>query len=220
MKILHISDTHNHHRELQRQMKIPSADVIIHSGDVCFRGDDEQVTDFLDWFSKLPIKHKILVPGNHDFYFEGKCFETPEEIHVLIGRGIEIEGVKFWGSPFTVQEFAWAFQFFQHDQEVHWKTIPDDTNVVITHGGAYCGLDLDSQNLRTGDKFLSQRLKELKDIKLHLHGHIHAAHGVMRHGNLVTVNSSICDQKYKATQNPHIIEIKKDYVEVREALGL
>ena len=220
MKILHISDTHGHHRELHRQKKIPLSDVIIHSGDVCDRGDDEQVKDFLNWFSELPHKHKILVPGNHDFYFEEKDFYVPANVHVLIGQGVELDGVKFWGSPFTVQEFSWAFQFFQHDQEVHWKEVPDDTNVLITHGGAYKGLDLDSMNLRTGDKYLKDRLAELANLQLHLHGHIHCAHGVQNVNRLTTVNSAIADEKYKPTQNPHLVILEDNTVMVKEVMGL
>jgi predicted phosphodiesterase len=35
MKILHLSDTHGHHRELK---ELPATDVLIHSGDMCFAG--------------------------------------------------------------------------------------------------------------------------------------------------------------------------------------
>ena len=50
MKILHLSDTHNLHREL---IDLPKADLIIHSGDISFSGEGNEVMDFIDWFYKL-----------------------------------------------------------------------------------------------------------------------------------------------------------------------
>ena len=67
MKILHISDTHTNHDKLN----IPSdIDLIIHSGDFSSRKDTErnekECIAFIDWFSSLDIRHKVLVAGNHD----------------------------------------------------------------------------------------------------------------------------------------------------------
>lgn len=50
MKILHISDTHNHHRQLQA---LPAADVIVHSGDFTMAGTEAEVIDFIEWFCAL-----------------------------------------------------------------------------------------------------------------------------------------------------------------------
>lgn len=63
MKILHISDTHNHHRQLQ---DLPAADVIVHSGDFTMVGTEAEVIDFMEWFCALPYKHKVFIAGNHD----------------------------------------------------------------------------------------------------------------------------------------------------------
>lgn len=58
-----ISDTHGYHR----QLKLSTSDVIIHAGDICHYGSDEQLRDFLIWYSELDFEYKILVCGNHDF---------------------------------------------------------------------------------------------------------------------------------------------------------
>ena len=57
MKILHISDTHNHHCQLQ---DLPAADVIVHSGDFTMAGTEAEVIDFMEWFCALPYKHKVF----------------------------------------------------------------------------------------------------------------------------------------------------------------
>lgn len=58
MKILHISDTHSQHRQLQ---DLPAADVIVHSGDFTMAGTEAEVIDFMEWFCALPYKHKVFI---------------------------------------------------------------------------------------------------------------------------------------------------------------
>ena len=67
MRILHLSDTHGHHKALTNQ---PEADIIIHSGDIGFAGTDNEFFDFINWFIDLDYRYKILVGGNHDSYME------------------------------------------------------------------------------------------------------------------------------------------------------
>ena len=59
MRILHLSDTHGCHRRLR---ELPEADVVVHSGDFCMVGTEEEAIDFMNWFCDLPYKHKILLP--------------------------------------------------------------------------------------------------------------------------------------------------------------
>ena len=66
LQIIAISDTHGRHRLLA----VPEADVIIHTGDACEDGNEDQLLDFFYWFSKLPVQYKIFVVGNHDLVFE------------------------------------------------------------------------------------------------------------------------------------------------------
>ena len=71
MKIWHISDTHMNHAHLQ----IPAdVDVVVNSGNAtnCFDPlkNLTEMQEFLAWFSSLPIRQKIFVPGNHDTSIE------------------------------------------------------------------------------------------------------------------------------------------------------
>ena len=67
-KIFAFSDTHGAHREL---LVPEEADIIICAGDAV---EDDlkagEYNDFIDWFSSLPAKWKIFVPGNHELSFE------------------------------------------------------------------------------------------------------------------------------------------------------
>ena len=66
MKLVFISDTHTLHERFQ----IPNGDFIIHCGDISSRGYRSECEKFLDWYQDLPHRNKILIPGNHDFFFE------------------------------------------------------------------------------------------------------------------------------------------------------
>lgn len=95
--IIAISDTHGRHRELT----IPRCDFLIHCGDICMDGDNSQINDFFDWFSKTPAKYKLFVSGNHDYPF---VFEPtaalnllPKNIIFLEGRMKTIAGINFYG---------------------------------------------------------------------------------------------------------------------------
>ena len=54
MKIVHISDTHNQHRRLNR---LPDADIFVHSGDFTMNGSEQEAIDFMNWLCDLPYPH-------------------------------------------------------------------------------------------------------------------------------------------------------------------
>ncbi len=108
-KIVIISDTHTFHNKVE----LPKGDILIHAGDLEIRNTLE-LQIIIEWFESLDFKHIIWVGGNHDFYLEKLYKEElkpimPNNIHYLINSSIEIEGIKFWGSPFSSQFGNWAF---------------------------------------------------------------------------------------------------------------
>uniref|UniRef100_UPI0035699AD0 metallophosphoesterase n=1 Tax=Thiomicrorhabdus sp. TaxID=2039724 RepID=UPI0035699AD0 len=133
MRIVHLSDTHGcHEGEVELWLKTIKADVIVHSGDFSNRGTWGEAKLFFQWFKNLDFKHKILVPGNHDRFMvrlEKDPHErnrvVPEEITLLIDEAVEIDGVKFYGSPYTPAFNNWAFQLYPHNVEEHWNKIPE-----------------------------------------------------------------------------------------------
>ncbi len=76
INIAHISYTHNEHWQLKWWFDPSNIDIIIHSGDFTNHGTEEEVKNFMGWFYHLPIKHKILVDGNHDKSFDTKLRPT------------------------------------------------------------------------------------------------------------------------------------------------
>lgn len=214
MKIILTSDTHCYHGYLT----LPTdADVIVHSGDISLRGQKHEILNFLTWFDSLPYRHKIFIAGNHDFLFEKdpEYIKTiiPESITYLENSGVEIENVKFWGSPITPWFHNWAFNRFRGDEiKKYWDMIPDDVNYLITHGPPY--LINDKVNNRYNDndnvgcRDLKNRLFTLPNLKVLQFGHIHEAQGYTQLNDIHCFNASALNEGYEMHRNPyHYIEL-------------
>jgi len=198
-----ISDTHGFHDRLQ----LKGGETLIHAGDVSKTGTMDEVVDFLKWFSQQDYKHKIFIAGNHDFFFED-CeqelleFIIPENVTYLNDSGIIIDGIKIWGSPVQPRFFDWAFNRDRgEDIQKHWDLIPKDSEVLITHGPPYGILDLTTNNLNVGCEALLSTMDRL-NIKLHVFGHIHEAHGEQQLKGTQFVNASVLDEKYNLCFDP------------------
>ena len=73
MKILCMSDTHDRLRWVwsswgsKGQAEAATADVLVHAGDLTMAGDRASVRTAIEEISELPVKHKVVIAGNHDF---------------------------------------------------------------------------------------------------------------------------------------------------------
>lgn len=198
MRILHISDTHSKHYLLKN---LPKADIIIHSGDTSFVGSESEVLDFLNWFCDLDYPHKIFVAGNHDdCLYDGQIEGLPDNLYYLCHSGIEIEGVRFWGVPLFMGD-----SFKEGRTEQIMAQIPENTDVLISHGPPYGILDFDD-NINYGCQNLLKAV-ELVKPQYHLFGHIHANHGIQKIGQTTFVNSAIMNEMYEFVNKPKLFEI-------------
>lgn len=209
MKLVFISDTHNQHERFD----IPDGDFIIHCGDVSGRGLRSEVESFLDWFSELPHKHKIMIPGNHDFLFE-EYYDTAKNmvesrgIICLIDSGEEVEGINFWGSPITPYFHNWAFNRFRGSAiEEHWNKIPDGVDILITHGPpAYVKnhLSMVIEGEDVGCEDLYKAIQRVKP-KINCFGHIHEGHGTSVEDDIIYINCSLLNRRYSPVNKPIIV---------------
>lgn len=201
-----ISDTH-----LRHNISIPDGDILIHSGDATISGDYSEIRQFADWFRGQPHKYKIFVAGNHDWLFQ----RDPRLARKLLGKeiiylqdsSIEIEDIKFYGSPWQPTFCGWAFNLDRKEIAEKWALIHGDTDVLITHGPPKGILDrINKQGPELGCPELAKRLSEISPI-LHVFGHIHSGYGVSIHNKTKFVNASICDEAYRPTNSPITIEL-------------
>ena len=210
MKIVVISDTHGQHRKL----KLPKGDMIIHSGDVSKRGHPIEIDDFLEWFSNLNFRHKVFIAGNHDFFLEGAHPDIigrmiPKNVVYLNDSGIEIDGLKIWGSPITPYFHDWAFNRNRGEEiKLHWDLIPDDTEILITHGPPFGILDENVDGKRLGCEELLSRVLQVQP-KYHIFGHIHEGYGMLVKKEVEFVNASVLDDRYELKNRPSMISIMR-----------
>lgn len=212
LSIVCISDTHNQ----LRYIKVPDGDVLVHAGDFSMQGRAAEIQEFNDQLGRLPHKHKIVIAGNHDIGFE----THPEDAKALLTNatyledsGVEIEGVKFWGSPWQPQFYDWAFNLERgEDLREKWQKIPEDIDVLITHGPPRFILDMAYRQGPLPDE--SVGCDDLRDEVLnrikpryHVFGHIHESRGHIKIGDTEFINASILDGKYRIKNKPYIINI-------------
>jgi len=196
IKIIVISDTHGLHRGLN----VPDGDILIHGGDITRKGNISEVKDFNNFIGSLPHKYKIIIAGNHDFCLENNKEEAVRHLTnctYLEDSGIEIEGINIWGSPWQPWFYDWAFNL-QRGPEIKkkWDLIPQNTNVLITHGPPHKILDKTVRNIYAGCEELYSAIKRIKP-KVHIFGHIHEGYGTFSDSETDYINASICTFNYK-----------------------
>ncbi len=158
--IVILSDTHGKHRDLV----IPAADIIIHCGDICQDGNESEIIDFLVWYGELPIVHKILLTGNHDYPIELESelytYFIPEDVVLLENKIMNFDGILIGAlSPnFYLEES------FADNPEIK-------PEILVTHQAPYGILDNKSGCRELRNYVLTVR------PQWHFFGHIHEQGG-------------------------------------------
>jgi Icc-related predicted phosphoesterase len=209
-KIVCLSDTHNYNE----QIFVPDGDILIHAGDATMQGSAPEIVLFNRWFRNLPHAHKIFVAGNHDWLFEtsSQFARTllDSSIHYLQDSSVEIENLKIYGSPWQPRFFDWAFNLMRGAELAEkWKLIPDETDVLITHGPPFGILDEVPRQYfieNTGCEELRKRVETIKP-KLHIFGHIHCGYGTTEKFGVKFANASNCNESYEPTNAPLVIDL-------------
>jgi Icc-related predicted phosphoesterase len=211
LKIAAISDTHG-----RRSWSIPACDVFIHAGDITGWGLLEETAQFADWLRKQMQsdpgpRQAIIVAGNHD-----ECFEsTPEKVRELFGESVHIledqplviDGVTFYGSPWTPPFMNWHFMAKENRLAELYKQIPEGVDVLITHGPPRGILDPGWTGTPVGSTALAEAIARRR-VRHHVFGHLHGAGGgIAQQGQTTYYNVAACDEKYIFRNEPRVFEV-------------
>ena len=218
MKLVFISDVHNKFNELT----IPECDILVDSGDYSFRGTEVEIINFYTWLSKQPAKYIVSVQGNHELGWEKNpalsrriAQDLCLNVHLLHDSSVTLEGIKFYGSPYQPEFFDWAYNLPRGPKLADkWKLIPDDTDILVTHGPPYGILDA----VKNGKKIesvgcvdLRDRVNKLPNLKYHSFGHLHLNGGRKTViGNTTFINAAVNNDSYNVVNKP--VEINYEII--------
>lgn len=205
-RLVVISDTHG----LHEGFTLPYGDILIHAGDMTEHGSLRGVRAFDQWLGRLPHPKKIVIAGNHDFCFEDESAEARSSLTngiYLEDEAVMVDGLKFWGSPWTPKFFDWAFMR-QPGEEMRnvWAQIPADTDILITHGPPKGRLDLTEEGERAGCVDLLEAVRRTKP-KVHIFGHIHEGRGIEKQEGVTFINASSVSTNYRRLYPPFVLEV-------------
>jgi Icc-related predicted phosphoesterase len=225
MKIVAISDIHGSLIQFEE-----SGDLLLLAGDLfpatnhnLHYQHDWYKYKFARWLAKLPFKDIIIVAGNHDFFFEKMAHNKiisplPLNCHYLMDEEIQIDDFKVYGSPWQPVFFNWAFNLTEARLKEKFDKIPNDTDILVTHGPPLRIGDGDVTFQRydkshKGSVALAEAVKRVKP-KLHVYGHIHTGNHLVTtelydNTECIFVNVSLLDEDYKRAYKPFVIELFK-----------
>lgn len=205
MKITFISDTHNLHDKLMFEKEM---DVLVHCGDVTTHGSRKELYTFLEWFDIQPAKYKIFIAGNHDHCLDKSLtadYVTLEDIRhsfdviYLQSSGTILDGVKFYGHPYTSIYSNFAFMDNEENLKEHNKLIPSNTDILITHGPPFGIMDQTTGKEPAGSWSLLNETLIRVTPDIHAFGHIHEGYGIARYGEVLQINAANHTWLWKGT---------------------
>jgi Icc-related predicted phosphoesterase len=194
------SDLHEH------LVDIPACDLLLIAGDVsfAFKGDLTAKHAFLagefkDWLDGVPADEIVLVAGNHDQSIEAQGIPDGLRCHYLEDAGLELFGLRIWGTPWQHWFHDWAFNAPRHNGEEFlaskFDAIPADTEIVVAHGPPH-GFGDRTRQTHVGSTAMTAALERVQP-RLMVCGHIHPAYGRYRLGATEVINASLVDEDYR-----------------------
>lgn len=191
-----VSDLHGFYPQLK------GGDLLLLCGDYTASDTLKQWAEFFGWLKNQDYRKKILIAGNHDNFLENAFPKTAEEyekyqeirefldlnekefpdFEYLCDSGTEFEGLKIWGSPWSVlfngvHRNCKAFMVSESKMINKFDMIPSDTDILMTHTPPYLILDENSRRCPCGSLQLLYQLETRVFPSFHFFGHIHENHG-------------------------------------------
>lgn len=215
IKICAISDTHNRHELLNNSIKNGGPfHLLIHCGDATNRGTNQEIKKFNDWILSLKekrfIRECIFVPGNHDIGFDvrpDECIKICNSIdYILINSAVEVKGLKIYGTPNVPTFGDWAFMKDERALENIYSSIPQDLDILISHGPPHGILDRNAEYKNCGSISLLEAINSKKPKNV-LCGHIHEDRGLKQLEHFNVYNISCISPDYKYMRDPVDIEL-------------
>ena len=206
VRLVVVSDTHGRHRELP---PLPAGDVLIHLGDAAEMGSLDDVRDFAAWLASDATRHfteVLLVDGNHDRDLgDPRRIDLAREYGALRPRCtlLRDECVRACGGRLCVHGSSWA----TCEADAFGRTVPRahdgaPIDVLLTHLPPDLGAEAPEMVHRFGDSQRLGGLVKVRQIPLHLFGHVHAGRGAVHFGSTLYANCASVKNARRETGAP------------------
>lgn len=216
MKIAIFSDCHGSLPKID-----PSYKIIMICGDICPTNNhsiDYQNNwikyVFLDWIEKNEFEKVILVPGNHDYFFDRVDSNVIRELELRINCILKIlinehtylinedgKKINIFGTPYCKIFGNWAFMRENETLKQLFDEIPENLDILLCHDAP----DINGQGVinegwskgvNAGNKVLAEAVLKVKPKRL-FHGHIHSALRENEFEGILMNNVSLKDERYQ-----------------------
>lgn len=235
-----ISDTHTHTENLAEKLPdgdilIHAGDFTRSST----KRDIIKFNNFLGTI-KERYKHIVVIAGNHELTFDQRVCDrglmryklyqmfigddfTSQQLNpyqskklltnckYIENESIELFGIKIYGAPWQPERFGLAFNKPRGEEILNeWNKIPNDTDILVTHGPPLGIGDKTTTNIHCGCAELATTVMDRVKPKYFIFGHIHEAYGIWRDDKTVYINAAICNRQYKPVHKPIVFDYLLD----------
>jgi hypothetical protein len=97
VRVVCLSDTHDRVVE-----NVPDGDLLIHAGDLTTDGTAADIQRQIDWLDSLPHRHKVVVAGNHDSWFDPSARKAEDRAD---GRTVDLKSLVYLQDRLVTLEF-------------------------------------------------------------------------------------------------------------------
>ena len=173
LRILAFSDLHRDTKALQRIIsQSGDADILVGAGDFATRGLGTEDTFSVLAKAKMPV---LVVSGNHDdTKILREICDQSENLHLLHGDAITINGVEFFGLGDEIphlNDAEWNQSLSEDEASEILQSCPAGC-VLVTHSPPYGCCDQQEDGTHEGSKAIKDAIQS-KGPVLNLCGHIH-----------------------------------------------
>ena len=193
---------------------LQGGDLLVICGDLTATDTEIEYVYCLMWLANQKYRKKIVIAGNHDNgirkYFDK--FDKDGQITYLQDSGCEFEGLSIYGSPWTktflgINPRCTAFTVDTEEELASkFSLIPNDTDILITHGPPNGIFDQTCRGDLVGSESLMKKVCEIKPL-LHAFGHIHEEGGKQcwtpwTEKGTRSINCSHVNESYQGVHSP------------------
>lgn len=201
-----ISDLHGAYPEL------PGGDLLIIAGDLTTNDSVRAWKNYFDWIKDQKYRKIIYIAGNHDGFLSQSISskeaerlglaDSQEPAEYVCDNLTEFDGLKIYGSPWTPRFYDWHFmKNTKEELKDCWDLIPEDLDILITHGPPYGIRDKSRNQTRCGCDQLLDAVKRTKP-RIHIFGHIHGGYGLDEKDGTLFINAAHMDEDYEPNNKP------------------